>query len=180
MSPWVCKVKIQTEDIAADRDACLTRHVRELIAKTIKLTIGMPIDRLSRRTANPQMVACSTIASRERSMATKTITTYTDDIDGSDDNVETVKFGLWGATYEIDLSKDNQSKLEKALEPYLEVARKASGGTSVRRGSGKATTSASAYDAKAVRAWATANDVTVPARGRIPGAVVEQYQAAGN
>lgn len=122
-------------------------------------------------------------ALRERDgMATKTITHITDDLDGSSD-AETVKFGLWGATYEIDLSEDNQKKLEAALEPYLSVARKASGGTARRASSPRSSGSASGgadYDAKAVRAWASANGVAVPARGRIPKTVLEQYQSAAS
>lgn len=119
---------------------------------------------------------------RERdAMATKTITHITDDIDGASD-AETVKFGLWGATYEIDLSEENQKKLEAALEPYLAVARKAgsSASTARRATAPRSTGGGSDYDAKAVRAWASANDVEVPTRGRIPRTVLEQYQAAGN
>ena len=33
---------------------------------------------------------------------------------------------------------------------------------------------------KAVRAWAASNKIEIPARGRIPAAVIEQYRAAGN
>ncbi|PWJ54844.1 Lsr2 protein [Quadrisphaera granulorum] len=109
-------------------------------------------------------------------MATKTITHITDDLDGVSD-AETVKFGLWGATYEIDLSDENQKKLEAALEPFLAVARKSTAPAAARRTSAARSTS-SDYDAKAVRAWAASNGVTVPARGRIPGKVLEQYQAA--
>ena len=115
-------------------------------------------------------------------MATKTITHITDDIDGTSD-AETVKFGLWGATYEIDLSDENQKKLEAALEPYLAVARKAGAASSgARRASAPRSSGGGGadYDAKAVRAWASANDVEVPTRGRIPKAVLEQYQAAGH
>ncbi|TNM60024.1 Lsr2 family protein [Streptomyces sp. NP160] len=116
-------------------------------------------------------------------MATKTITHITDDLDGTSD-AETVKFGLWGATYEIDLSEDNQKKLEAALEPFLNVARKSTGGGGVRRASTSRSTGSSSggadYDAKAVRAWASANGVSVPARGRIPKTVLEQYQSAAS
>ena len=35
------------------------------------------------------------------------------------------------------------------------------------------------YDLTQLREWAGANKVTVPSRGRIPQAVVEQYKAAG-
>lgn len=33
-------------------------------------------------------------------------------------------------------------------------------------------------DAKTVREWAVANGITVPARGKLPADVIEQYQAA--
>ncbi|MGQ7295085.1 histone-like nucleoid-structuring protein Lsr2 [Quadrisphaera sp. KR29] len=115
-------------------------------------------------------------------MATKTITHITDDLDGSSD-AETVKFGLWGATYEIDLSEENQKKLEAALEPFLAVARKSGAAGARRTGTSRSTSASSSagggdYDAKAVRAWASANGVSVPARGRIPKTVLEQYQSA--
>lgn len=35
------------------------------------------------------------------------------------------------------------------------------------------------YDAKAVRAWARAQGLTVPARGRVPAHLVEAWRAAG-
>jgi hypothetical protein len=35
------------------------------------------------------------------------------------------------------------------------------------------------FDIARLREWAGANDVTVPARGRIPQAVVDQYKQAG-
>lgn len=120
-------------------------------------------------------------------MATRTVTHITDDLDGSTEGVETVTFALHGATYEVDLSKENQSKLEETLEPFLNVARKA-GGSSGRRsstrststGSGSSSSSGSGVDAKAVRVWAAENKIEVPARGRIPGSVIEKYQAAQN
>ena len=35
------------------------------------------------------------------------------------------------------------------------------------------------FDIARLRAWVNANDVTVPAQGRIPQAVVDQYKQAG-
>ena len=35
------------------------------------------------------------------------------------------------------------------------------------------------YDLAQLREWAAKNKITVPSRGRIPAAIVEQYQAAG-
>lgn len=102
----------------------------------------------------------------------------TDDLDGSAD-AETITFGLHGATYEIDLTKANQVKLDAALEPFLNAARKASGPT--RRQSSRPRSGGSGGagpDPKAVRAWAAEQEIDVPARGRIPGALIEQYRAA--
>ena len=50
-------------------------------------------------------------------MAKETITRLIDDLDGGEDG--TVKFGLDGVQYEIDLSKDNAAKLREALQPYV-------------------------------------------------------------
>lgn len=111
-------------------------------------------------------------------MAQTQQTIITDDLDGSAD-AETVTFSLHGASYEIDLSKANQQKLDEVLEPFLNAARKAD--NSPRRqpsGRSRSTSSASTGpDAKAVRAWAAENNIEVPARGRIPGSVIEQYRA---
>ncbi len=68
-------------------------------------------------------------------MASRTITTLTDDIDGGD-AVHTVTFSVNGAHYEIDLSKKNVDKMVKALQPYTTAARK-SGGR--RSGTGRTT-----------------------------------------
>ena len=74
-------------------------------------------------------------------MASRTITTLTDDIDGSDAD-ETVTFSFKGTQYEIDLSKKNVDKMVKALQPYTSAARKGGGrrsgtGRTTRRGADK-------------------------------------------
>jgi len=108
-------------------------------------------------------------------MATKTMIVLEDDYDGGKAD-ETVRFGLDGTTYEIDLSDKNADKLRKALSPFLEAARR-TGGRSTKRGSDLST---GAVDTKAVRAWAASNGVSVSSRGRIPAQIVEQYRAAGH
>jgi len=99
-------------------------------------------------------------------MAKKVTTTFVDDIDGSD-AAGTVTFSLDGVSYEIDLSDANKKALASALEPYIAAGRRVGG----RRSSGGGAKS----DAGAIRAWATEQGIEVPARGRIPAAVVEQY-----
>lgn len=117
-------------------------------------------------------------------MATRTITTQTDDLDGSEP-AATITFALEGTSYEIDLSEEHATQLREALAGYIAHARKAnrsaSAGTARRSTHTRTSTQSSrGYDAKAVRAWAADNDITVPGRGRIPGAVLEQYRAAGH
>jgi uncharacterized membrane protein len=105
-----------------------------------------------------------------------------DDLDGSA-ATETVTFGLDGASYEIDLSKKNAAALRKSLDRYVKAARATS--ASARRTRRTATPSKNGakpkrgYDIVQLREWAGANKVSVPSRGRIPQAVVEQYKAAG-
>lgn len=108
-------------------------------------------------------------------MAVRTIEHVTDDIDGSAD-AEHVRFSFDGSDYVIDLSAENKAKMADALSLYIGHATKTTG-SAAQRASGRST-SGVVSDAKAIRAWAEENDVAVPARGRIPAAVVEQWKAA--
>ncbi len=122
-------------------------------------------------------------------MAQKMVVTMTDDIDGSEAN-ETVRFGLDGRSYEIDLNEIHASELREVLAPYLSVARAdrdGAGRTGRGRGSsagggrgrsGSSGSSSGDVDPKAVRAWAAEQGIEVNARGRIPAQVVRQYQDA--
>ena len=105
----------------------------------------------------------------------------TDDLDGKpikDGDGETVTFALDSQDFEIDLSAKNAAALRDALAKYVGAARRVTrGGSAGRRGRG---TVGREYDPKAVRKWAESNNVEVPARGRIPAAVVAQFREAGN
>jgi hypothetical protein len=60
-------------------------------------------------------------------MAQRTVTTLVDDLDGTDlegGSGETVRFGVDGRAYEIDLSDDNAAALREALQPYTEAGRR--------------------------------------------------------
>ena len=106
-------------------------------------------------------------------MARETIVTLVDDIDGSV-AASTVTFGLDGYTYEIDLSDKNNNALRTALNPFIEGARRARGGSTRSRGSGRTTDK----DRNAtIRTWALDNGVELPSRGRIAGAVQEAYDS---
>lgn len=109
-------------------------------------------------------------------MAQKIHVELVDDLDGeSTKDVSTVSFGFAGRQFEIDLSAKNRGKLEKALEPYIAVARPVRGGSGKKssRGGG-----GSGVDTKAVREWANANGIELAPRGRIPQNVVDQWKAA--
>ena len=59
-------------------------------------------------------------------MAQKVQTLFVDDIDGSAAE-GTIRFGLDGTDYEIDLNTEHAQALRDALAPYIGSARRASG-----------------------------------------------------
>jgi nucleoid-associated protein Lsr2 len=114
-------------------------------------------------------------------MAKSTVDVLLDDLDGSE-AVETVRIGWNGDWRELDLSKRNLASLSKAFDKYWNVGRPVSaGGRSSRRRSNTPSSSRPAKagrDPKVIRAWATDNAISVPARGRIPGDVERRYNEA--
>ena len=114
-------------------------------------------------------------------MAREVIEKLVDDLDGGD-ATETVTFALDGTSYEIDLSKRNATAFRKSFERYIKAGRRSSAGGSRRRKASPSTNGSKPkrkFDIMQLREWAGANNVTVPARGRIPQAVVDQYKQAG-
>ena len=110
-----------------------------------------------------------------------------DDITGEPAQ-ETVRFSLRNRHYEVDLTRANAERLEDALRPFIAAGRRVvaqpgvwSPGVSsrptpalpreqmtcVRLPPGPAT----------VRAWAAAKGLPVPAKGKLPTALVEQWEA---
>ena len=112
-------------------------------------------------------------------MAQKIQTLLIDDLDGKEAE-GTVRFGLDGAEYEIDLSAKHAEAMRKALEPYVSAARRASGPVARRPGrSGRrAATAAAGPDSTAVREWAKAQGIEVKDRGRVPAELVVKFKAA--
>jgi hypothetical protein len=108
-------------------------------------------------------------------MAQKIQTLFIDDIDGGPAE-GTVRFGLDGADYEIDLSTAHNEELHKVFAAYVTHARKA-GGTARRGPRGRR--AAEPLDTRKVREWARAEGIDVKERGRVPAEVVERYKAAG-
>jgi hypothetical protein len=106
-------------------------------------------------------------------MAQKVTVALEDDLDRGPAD-ETVRFGIGGAHYEIDLSTSNAAAFRRQLAPFIEHARRA--GRGPRRGPGR---SASSRERSAdIRAWAKDQGIAVSERGRIPASVVAQYEAA--
>lgn len=99
-----------------------------------------------------------------------------DDIDGSLAD-RTIRFSLNNNAYEIDLNEANAQQLETALAPFIDMATKVTRKTT-RTTATAGTSSAGRAFSQAVRAWAKDQGIPVPDRGRVPNAVVEQYNAA--
>jgi len=108
-------------------------------------------------------------------MAQKVQTLFIDDIDGGEAE-GTVRFGLDGADYEIDLSGQHRDELHTALERYIAHARKVGGARRSARSSGRR--GSSGIDTTAVRAWAREQGIGIKERGRVPADVVAKYRAA--
>src|SRR5258708_13732757 len=101
-------------------------------------------------------------------MAQKITVALEDDLDGGPAE-ETVRFGLGGTEYEIDLSKKNATAFRKQLRPFIEHARKA--GPGQRRRSGR--TASSRDRSGDIRAWAKDHGIPLTNRGPIPPTSVD-------
>ncbi|EFC80220.1 Lsr2 family protein [Parafrankia sp. EUN1f] len=114
-------------------------------------------------------------------MAQKTIVSLIDDISGETAD-ETIRFGLDGAQYEIDLSEENATKLRESLASFVSAGRRSGGRAgSGRRGPRAASprAAAAAADRTAdIREWARDNGYTVSDRGRIASTIVEAFEKA--
>ena len=106
-------------------------------------------------------------------MAQRVSVELEDDLDGGPAD-ETLRFGLGGSEYEIDLNKNNASTFRGQIAPYIEHARKAGRGQRRR----PTRTSSSRDRSGDIRAWAKDQGIPISERGRIPASVVEQYQGA--
>jgi nucleoid-associated protein Lsr2 len=112
-------------------------------------------------------------------MAKTVIVKLTDDLDGGDAD-ETVRFGLDGTSYEIDLSATNAATLRDALKRYTDAARLvgASGSRSSRpagaAGAPTAYSKLSAEEKARFRKWADMADAR-----RISDARVQSWVDAG-
>jgi hypothetical protein len=112
-------------------------------------------------------------------MAQRVQVQLVDDLNGEEAQ-ETVRFGLDGIDYEIDLTTDNAETLRTALAEYVGKARKAKTG---RKGQGgqQASTSTSRNkreDTQQIRRWAQDNGYNPSSRGRITQSIIDAYNEA--
>jgi hypothetical protein len=104
-------------------------------------------------------------------MARRTVVTLEDDLDGGPAD-ETLRFGVDGSDYEIDLNTKNAAALHRLLAPFVARARKA--GSNARR---PVRTAASRRRSHDIRIWAKEQGIDLSDRGRIPATVVDKYEA---
>ena len=109
-------------------------------------------------------------------MAQKVQTLFIDDLDGSEAD-GTVRFGLDGTEYEIDLNAKHAQELRDALARYVSAARRVGGGAR-RPARGGRRAPASGLNTTEVREWAKAQGIDVKDRGRVPAELVVKFKAA--
>jgi hypothetical protein len=107
-------------------------------------------------------------------VAQKIQTLLIDDIDGGE-AAGTVRCGLDGTEYEIDLSAAHSDELRKALGQYLAHARRVAG---TAKGAARGRRGSAVIDTAKVREWARGQGIEVKERGRVPADVLERYKTA--
>ncbi|MGH3739093.1 MAG: histone-like nucleoid-structuring protein Lsr2 [Micromonosporaceae bacterium] len=109
-------------------------------------------------------------------MAQKTVTYLVDDLEGGDAD-ETVKFGLDGVDYEIDLSEKNATALRESVARFVAAGRRSGKGGAKPSVRGRGQAAADREQNKAIREWAKRKGLGVSERGRLSQDVIDQYNA---
>jgi len=113
-------------------------------------------------------------------MAERKVTILSDDFTGEEaSDVRKVFFSFEGKSYRIDLDPKNYEEFKKTLAPYIKVSE-------LQKSAVKASTATSDASARkaakerleALRAWAAKEGIELPARGRIPANIQEQFDQA--
>ncbi len=108
-------------------------------------------------------------------MAQKVQTLFVDDIDGTAAD-GTIRFGLDGSDYEIDLNTEHAQALRDALAHYISAGRRAGGARRPVRNGRKAPSNG--VNTTEIREWAKAQGIEVKDRGRVPAGLVVKFKAA--
>lgn len=114
-------------------------------------------------------------------MAERIVRQLIDDLDGAeipDGEGERVEFSVRGVDYQIDLSKANIARLDKALKPYIDAAAKVSSGRTRRVKVSERRGSVPKEQLSAIREWARKNGYDISDRGRIKAEIIEAFEAA--
>jgi hypothetical protein len=111
-------------------------------------------------------------------MATVTRTFLVDDLDGSDEDVQSLRFSLDGQDFEIDLGPVNAARLRDKLARFLEHASPVPARRGTRRPKVSRPPASGADQTRAIRQWAADNGMSVSARGRIPKSVMAAFDQA--
>jgi Lsr2 len=109
-------------------------------------------------------------------VAQKIQTLFIDDLDGSAAE-GTVRFGLDGTEYEIDLNAEHAKNMREALARYVNAGRRV-GGSARKPARGSSRRSANGLNTTEVREWARAQGIEVKDRGRVPADLVVKFKAA--
>lgn len=115
----------------------------------------------------------------------KVVTTYLDDLDGEpipDGQVQELSFTVGRTLYRLDLRPANVEAFHEALAPFTRVAHRASRidhrALIGRADKGRNETPTDPAQRQAIRAWAAAQGLDVPTRGRISAKLIDAYQQA--
>ena len=111
-------------------------------------------------------------------MAQNVTVVLIDDIDQSE-AAETVRFGVDGSAYEIDLSAKHARELRSTIGRYIKVARRAQSVPARARQKpvSRPRTQMDREQSRRIRSWAMERGLLASPRGRIPQHVAEEYEA---
>jgi hypothetical protein len=115
-------------------------------------------------------------------MARHTTVETTDDLTG-ENNAEEVRFGIDGSEWTIDLAAASRDRLDKALTPYLDAARRTGHDAAPQRPRIQSATAARESRRAIRRWWAGHEDLAGQPHtgyGRIPNSVIRAYEQQGN
>jgi hypothetical protein len=92
---------------------------------------------------------------------------------------ETVRFGLDGTRYEIDLATDEAEALRDVFTQYIDAGRKTAA-SAIGRSKDRSPAGASVKGGatRKIREWAKEKGYRVSERGRIPAEIIGAYQKA--
>src|SRR6478735_4169059 len=106
-------------------------------------------------------------------------TSMVDDLDGSAEDADTMRFSLDGTDFEIDLSRSNADRLRDKLARFVDSASPLHPRSARKPRTRVTRPIASGSDqTRAIRTWAIANGYQVSARGRVPKNVIEAFDVA--